>query len=621
MYTRRQANILKILINNPNGIFSKDLAINIGVSSRTIRKEISEINKNDNVITSKSNTGYTIEKSKIDDIKKAIAITSNDLDELQFRKFELLGTIIFNDNSTLECLSDALDLSIQTTKKEITLLKKYISNYTTTEMFTIVSNKVVVNKNEDAIRTLIFNIIKHLLEVENDIDNYIELLTNGNINLENIDNLFMEIEDICDTEGLLQVDLILFTYCTYFSIIRNKFNKQLEKKHHKIKHFKLLELLNANNLNENDIEKLDCLYDTFLNKYSSSIDDFTRIVLAEYIEAVFEKYSIDITSNEKVNESLLIHLEYLLRRVESNYENRNPLKKEVKLRYPYSYEIAMLLVPIIYKYKNKYLLDDEVSFIAIYIENYINIYNQKIKAIFVSNRKSILDTKILMWVDKYFHNHVEVIDVIEESLIDEYEMDNVDLVLSKSDKLVVLNKDIHIFTDMPNINDSIKLNKIIKSINYHKKIKNVLHNFIKLEDLYIVESTKFSEIMHSVSEDLKQEEVIESVSEFVNDIVEREKVYPTNVDNRVLVPHPLFTFTNKTKVKVILCKEGLSDKKEVKIMFLLALKDKLNVNLNLLFNYLKVMLKEEVYLDSIIESKDINELYFNIFDFSKFNTK
>ena len=62
----------------------------------------------------------------------------------------------------------------------------------------------------------------------------------------------------------------------------------------------------------------------------------------------------------------------------------------------------MLLVPIIYKYYKKYLLDDEITYVAIYIENYISIYTKKIQAVLLSNRQSILDAKIITWIDKYF---------------------------------------------------------------------------------------------------------------------------------------------------------------------------------------------------------------------------
>ena len=62
MFTKRQTNILEIILKNTSGITGSNIGEKLSVSSRTIRNDISQINSllsNDNItISSSHKSGY-----------------------------------------------------------------------------------------------------------------------------------------------------------------------------------------------------------------------------------------------------------------------------------------------------------------------------------------------------------------------------------------------------------------------------------------------------------------------------------------------------------------------------------------------------------------------------------
>ena len=73
--------------------------------------------------------------------------------------------------------------------------------------------------------------------------------------------------------------------------------------------------------------------------------------------------------------------------METGYEVKNPILNDIKRQYPYAYEISMLMVPIVYRYKNCFIQDDEVSYIAIFVEHFLENVNQKLKAVIISSSR------------------------------------------------------------------------------------------------------------------------------------------------------------------------------------------------------------------------------------------
>ena len=86
---------------------------------------------------------------------------------------------------------------------------------------------------------------------------------------------------------------------------------------------------------------------------------------------MMEKYHLDLWQSQEFYDYMLDHMEYMLRRLDTGYTAKNPMLNDIKRRYPYAYEVSMLLVPIIRQYKKCYIQDDELCYIAIFVEHFL----------------------------------------------------------------------------------------------------------------------------------------------------------------------------------------------------------------------------------------------------------
>lgn len=102
----------------------------------------------------------------------------------------------------------------------------------------------------------------------------------------------------------------------------------------------------------------------------SEISSLSIQILEDFCHDVMEKYHFDLWQSKGFYDNILIHIEYMMRRLETGYEVKNPILNDIKKQYPYAYEISMLMVSIVYRYKNCYIQDDEISFIAIFVEHF-----------------------------------------------------------------------------------------------------------------------------------------------------------------------------------------------------------------------------------------------------------
>lgn len=134
----------------------------------------------------------------------------------------------------------------------------------------------------------------------------------------------------------------------------------------------------------------------------SKISDLSILILEDFCHDVMEKYHFDLWQSQSFYDNILNHIEYMMRRMGTGYEAKNPILNEVKKQYPYAYEISMLMVPIVYRYKNCYIQDDEISFIAIFVEHFLENINQKLKAVILSSTRFSINSIVSNWWKRIF---------------------------------------------------------------------------------------------------------------------------------------------------------------------------------------------------------------------------
>ena len=322
------------------------------------------------------------------------------------------------------------------------------------------------------------------------------------------------------------------------------------------------------------------------------IDSLSILILEDFCHDVMEKYHFDLWQSQSFYENILNHIEYMMRRMGTGYEAKNPILNEIKKQYPYAYEISMLMVPIVFRYKNCYIQDDEISFIAIFVEHFLENVNKKLEAVLISSARFSVNSIVSKWVDLNFQNQIEIVDVMPKHSLEQYlETHSVDLVISIMDTFVHPTIATFRVDGIPNQYTLAAMNALVYKIRVNYRFREIIKEHFNKTTIRIYrEKVEFVQLIEELSQALKAEDCIYDVKEFVNDVLQREVNYPTYIGDWFMIPHPLMTFAKKTAIGVgILKKPARIHGKEIQVVFLLAMEHKQNEQIGVLFEFFRHM--------------------------------
>ena len=140
---------------------------------------------------------------------------------------------------------------------------------------------------------------------------------------------------------------------------------------------------------------------------------------------------------------------------------------------------------------------------------------------------------------------------------------------------------------------------------------------LRKEHVKVYPDTKeLSELLQEMSQKLHESGFISDTKGFYEDVLLREKNYPTNLGSQMMVPHALFTFADKTGIEVALLKKPLEhDGNQVQLVFLLALEKKRNDEMNLLFQFFNQIVSHKKYMHELLQSEDSDAFIKNLYSF------
>ncbi|MEG1461468.1 BglG family transcription antiterminator [Anaerorhabdus sp.] len=624
MFSGRQVSIIKIILDNNLGVHGSVIADTLSVSSRTIRNEINEINKlfGKALILSNNKTGYSLNEQ----YKSEIKLLLNDADDRNdglLRSYEILGKVLFDAELQLEDLSELMNYSSQTIRKDIQKLDQHLLSHYQISLIEVESEKIKIKASEEVIRETLFKILKDAITSNNtDYAKLLEVILDDGFKKELLDQVLDAIFTLCD-ECEIQIsieNIKILQAAVVICIVRNEYNFTVENEKEIINPILLTLMSKVSNLNEKDLPLLQKLIHTFKiikNDKSIEIHDFSRVVLDEFIDEVFDKYNLNLKESDDLYNNMLVHIEYMLRRIENGYELRNPIISDIKSKYPFAYEVSMLVVHIVYKYKNRYILDDEVSYLAIYIEHFLENINEKIRAVLVSSQRHSINQVLEKWIDTNFKNQIVIQKILDKTRMQHYNLSSFDLILTFNEQIYSTELETFAFNGLPEMRDVNRLNECIHTVKMNQRIKSAINNYIHVDLIKIFDDTTFENVIEELSNLLENKEIIDSSKEFSEDVIAREINYPTNLGDTLMMPHPLYTFANKTAVAIGVIKKGIEHNENVvRLVFLLAIEKVRNSEINFIFQFFKQISNNKNLLKSLYESETKEEMISNMFKFS-----
>ena len=623
MFTGRQLKILEILINNVQGMTGNQLSERLDVSSRTIRNEIGKINsiwnEEDNIIKASKRTGYYIEEKHQDAVReyflRADALKTEE--STDYRGWTIFGIVLEAGQTDLYSLAEKLCLSEQAVYKEITKFRKNLQEEYQCKILHISAERVWIDEDERMIRQTLFRVIKN--ETQKGINSYncfLNAILEPVFEKEIYEGLMKLTKEYFDSKciQISDANLYMIVSAIYITILRNGqgyklSDRECEKQGIFVSENKeLFDYLLAQGIEMQavDLKLLGELLHSFKLTQNpvkeSNIGGLSTLILEEFCNEVMEKYHFDLWQSHDFYDNILIHIEYMLRRMETGYAIQNPLLNEIKKQYPYAYEISMLLVPIVYRYKSCYIQDDEISYIAIFVEHFLENVNQRLQAVIISSSRYSASTIVSNWLEMNFQNQIEVKAMIPLHNLDQFlEGNQVDLIISIMDTIVHPVINTFRIEGIPNRNTQNAINALIHKIRMNYRFREIIkeHFDKKIIRIYTEKKT-FADVIQDLSEMLKEEEYISDVNEYVDDVLQREIIYPTCIGDWFMIPHPLVTFAKKTAIGVAVLKQPLCmHNKNIQLIFLLAMEPKQNEKIGILFQFFTHMALEKTSISML----------------------
>lgn len=544
----RSLNIIKILLNSVEPISSLILSQEIGCSRKTIQNEIKEINKElkNSEIVSIRGIGYKLE-GNIDDID----IKTSEL--YGYNRIEYIIKKIINISSTdkytikLEDLADSMYVSLSTIKNDLKEVKKILEKYNL-KISSKYKQGIYIDSSEE-------DIIKFIINYSNKIDNNLNIndfLNNDNNKIESIFSIKKILLDTLNYESMILTDNEFKNIVNYISIY-----------------------LSRNNINQRDFIKE--YVKNYKDKIEKSINKDKQLLIRKSIKDFCKDLniatSINISDDKIFEDCLFNHICSLYKKSYLNINQYEISTEEIKLKYPFAFELGKIAKKTIEKNLNIDISEDEIGNIALHIGGAIeriDKYDKKkiYKTIIVST--SGLGTSMLLKskLENIFKGRLKIIKVIPLYLIEYINVLDIDFVISTVE------------VNLDNI-DVIKVSTILTN----KEVK-IIEKYIETENIYIdlniqnlfsneiffteIEAKTSSQVIDIMSKKLFEKGYIDSVMR--QSYFERETIATTEIGNMVAIPHGANGVIYENKIAIGILKEPIFwEVGKVRLVIMLAL--------------------------------------------------
>ena len=542
----RALSIIKILLNSVEPVSSLALSQEIGCSTKTIQNEIKEVNKElkNCEIVSIRGIGYKIE-GNLDDID----IKNSDL--YDYDRVEYIIKKIINISSTdkdtikLEDLADSMYVSLSTVKNDLKEVKKILNEYNLK-----ISSK---HKQGICIEASEEDIIKFIINYSNKVDNSLNIKDFLNNNI--IENLFSIKKILLDTlnyENMILTDNEFKNIVNYISIY-----------------------LSRNNTNQSDFIKE--YIKKYKNKKEKPISEDEQLLIRKAIKEFCRDLniatSINLSHDKIFEECLFNHICNLYKRADLGINQYEITAGEIKLKYPFAFELGKIAKKTIEKNLNMEISEDEVENIALHIGGALERIDKRdekkvYKTIIVCTSGVGTSMLIKSKLENIFKGKLEIIKVIPSYLIDYINVLDIDFVISTVE------------VNLENVN-VIKVSPMLTD----KEIK-LIEKYIETENVYIdldIQNLFSSELFFKDIKAETRSQVIDIMSKklvekgYIDDTMrqsyfERETIATTEIGNMVAIPHGAKGEVYENKVAIGILKEPISwELGKVRLIIMLAL--------------------------------------------------
>lgn len=570
---KRCIQILKLLLKNKECMTGDNLAVAIGVSSRTIRNDMKDLNRaledHGASVVSEIGQGYYL---KIEDQEKFLAfqnemeeqkrekdfkniIPSEPEDRVKYIISKLLLSTLNGRKEKIEFfdLEEELFISTSTLKKDFRNIDKVLKPY---------NLKISITKKDGV------KIVGDEAKIRYCISEYI-FNSKGYFGIE--ENQFYQ--SIFKEQEIQKLREILLDVISVYNLRLTDlaFEKKVE--------FECAQEIIKRIQQDFEVDLGNEVYYLTQHLISSQrflIDDPKedyeyKNEIEKILIKIKEETNIDLSDDKQLINGLAMHLSAALQRMRFDMNIRNEFLDSIKNMYPLAFELAVIAGEIIEENFQFRTQENEIGFLAMHFgaaleRKGLNEKKPRKKAIIVCYAGVATAMLIKEKIEQNFGHKIEVIKTCSQQEVSQELIDQVDLVLTtaelselKSDKI----KKINLFLDERDIQF---IGNILKEdqkgeIDYRKIFRKELF-------FYDVEFKNKEEILEHMTREMQIRGLISK--EGSKSVFKREEMSTTELGNMVAIPHAMSNDSEEAVVSVMILKKPiLWENEKVQVVLLL----------------------------------------------------
>lgn len=598
MFPYTRLNEIFEYISNHHYISPRNLSTLLNVTERTIRSDIQALNDILNshgaIIKLKRKNGYYIEISDqalYDQFLNCSASLKNNsiiLDSSQDRIKYVLNTLLYQqDYISLDKLAECVYISRNTLQNYIKTIKDILKKYNLEYISKYQYGVKIIGNEEDKRKYLIDNILTR------DNQNYIigfskdELTLFDGIDLNLLKNIV--VKHLKSIDPSIN-DFNLKNLILHFALMISR-----------IQHDCYIHFINTITISdnikpfinqicyrlENDFniiitqgERQYIYLHTIANTHFGSLDvddENLRQNIQDLLDVIYQDYRFDLRNDEILIKDLFNHFKSIFTTKSYSINKKNPLLNTIKNNFPLSFEITFNTTSKIFHQKPNTLTEDEIGYVSLHIgaaiERCFSGTIQRKNVILVCGSGQATTRMLEARLNVFFNDKICIVKKTsynEFIIYNENDLKNIDFVIST----IPLKSNI-----IPTITVNFSLNsEDVEAIS--KFISVISANPIKKSDkffdknlfMYIDENISKNDLLLKMYHALKKENLVEN--DFYDKVILRESLANTSMNEVFAIPHPIESWSQRTKVTVAILKKPIqwNSKDFVQIVFLLAIK-------------------------------------------------
>lgn len=345
-------------------------------------------------------------------------------------------------------------------------------------------------------------------------------------------------------------------------------------------------------------------------------------IVRQIVDDTFQHFNINADYEEFFN-GLVLHIYYLLLRAKSSSFIKGGLTNSLKHTNPFVYEVSIYMAYLIEGEFNTTIPDEEIGLFAIYIGAVVlgaGELNTTCSAILVCPNYNNLREKLIKQIQSMFYKQIEIVKCVSDysniKSDDEY-----DFIISILGNILTL-RNVVIVSPIIGVREFQRVEAMV-AVCYEKRMRNdlkgLLLKYLKQNlFFYNEDEADGKEILRFLCGRMKEDNIVDD--SFLDLVLKREQMASTAFFNKFAIPHSINADANETKIAFYYREKPINwFGKEVNLVLLLATKgyDKEFVKL---YEMLFEMLMNKEMFFKLMRCKTYEELiYFIVNQFDTFN--